>query len=133
MGAVDRSCSSRWPIVALGKATRIGLVALFMAATSVVFAAVTTNVAAANQTDWSAPQDIDGNTLLTSVSSASSQFCVAGVNSDHRACKGHDHHGICGSDFHKRHVTGLVINRGERRGGPTGRGGGRCAERVSRQ
>jgi hypothetical protein len=75
-----RGNSTRRPTIPSGKFARVGVVALFFATTVMIFAAATPDVAAASQTDWSAPQNVDAPNLLTSVSCASSQFCAAGDN-----------------------------------------------------
>lgn len=63
-----------------GNLIRVSLATLFVSTTVLIFAAATPNVAAAAQTDWSAPLSIDSSTTLASVSCASSLFCVASDN-----------------------------------------------------
>jgi hypothetical protein len=63
-----------------GRFVRVGVVSLFFATTVMIFASATPDVAAASQTNWSAPQNVDASNLLTSVSCSSSQFCAAGDN-----------------------------------------------------
>ena len=61
----------------LGGLVRVCVVSLFVATTAMIVAVAIPNIAAATQTDWSAPLNVDGSRRLTSVSCASSQFCVA--------------------------------------------------------
>jgi hypothetical protein len=60
-----------------GAVVRALIVTAFVAATALTVTAASPNVAAASQTDWSAPQNVDGSSLLTSVSCANPLFCAA--------------------------------------------------------
>ena len=59
-----------------GSVVRVTVAVLSIAATAMIVTSVTPGVAAANQTDWSAPQNVDGTNRLVSTSCASPLFCV---------------------------------------------------------
>ena len=60
-----------------GSVVRVTVAVLSIAATAMIVTAVTPGVSAANQTDWSSPQNVDGTNRLVSTSCASPLFCVA--------------------------------------------------------
>jgi hypothetical protein len=72
-----RRISKIWRAIPRSKVLRVGMASFFVAATVMIVAAVTPNVAAAAQTDWSAPVNVDPSTQISSVSCPSSLFCVA--------------------------------------------------------
>lgn len=73
-----RSSSTRFGAASkFGAVVRITLVTVFVASTAMVLAAVTPGVAAASETDWSAPMNVDGSNAVVAVSCASSLFCAA--------------------------------------------------------
>ena len=60
-----------------GSSIRVAVVLLFVASTALTLTAVTPGVAAASQSDWSAPQNVDGTNAFTSVSCPQPLFCAA--------------------------------------------------------
>ncbi len=66
-----------------GSVIRVAVVMLFVASTAMIVSAVTPGVAAASQTAWSAPLDVDASNLLSSVSCASRLFCAAVDSTGH--------------------------------------------------
>ena len=78
MKFAERSSSTRLRAVfQRGSVIRAAVVCLFVASTGMIVSAVTPSVAAASQTDWSAPQNVDGSNQLISVSCATPLFCAA--------------------------------------------------------
>jgi hypothetical protein len=80
-GSVHRASAHRTSVhrtsVHRSSVVRVALATVFVAAMVMIVAAGTPNLAAANQTEWSAPLNVDGSTLIESVSCASSLFCAA--------------------------------------------------------
>ncbi len=60
-----------------GSVIRVTLVTVFIVGTGMVLTAVTPGIAAASETDWSAPMNVDGTNALVSVSCANPLFCAA--------------------------------------------------------
>jgi hypothetical protein len=80
MALAERNSPTKVRAFRRGSALRLSLVTIFVAAAVLIVTAATPEIAAASQTDWSAPLTVDFHHEITSVSCAIPSFCVAGDN-----------------------------------------------------